>query len=99
MFANQHSNPFPLAGVISSCVALDDALSIEHYPQARHHARVIALRGNGAGFDGIATSAMALMNALDREIRPARAEWGPVVERLHRAIDEALVALPSDPTE
>jgi hypothetical protein len=79
-----------MADIIAAAVALDDALSREQFPQARHEARVLALRANKGGFLEIAASAHAVMMVLDQAIRPERVGWEPVVAQLHAAIDHAL---------
>jgi len=83
------SAPLPLATVIAATVALDDALGRGHFPQARHHARVIALRADGNGLPEVASGARGLMVALDA-IRPERAVWVRSLDQLHFASDRAL---------
>lgn len=90
------SAPLPLATVIAATVALDDALGREHYPQARHHARVLVLRSETGGFSEIATGARELVVALDQALRPDRISWIPPLDRVHYAVDRALESDSSD---
>jgi len=70
----------PMAAVIAAAIALDDALSREQFPQARHEARILALRADQGEFPDIAARARAVMAVLDQAIRPARKTWSPVVD-------------------
>jgi len=85
------SAPLPLATVIAATVALDDALGRGHFPQARHHARVIALRADVNDFPEVASGARGLMVALNA-VRPEREVWVRSLDQLHFAIDRALDA-------
>ncbi|HEY4293760.1 hypothetical protein [Luteibacter sp.] len=84
------SAPLPLATIIAATVALDDALGRTQYPQARHHARMLVLRSETGEFADIATAARELMTALDQTSRPERTHWGPALDRVHHAVDQAL---------
>lgn len=84
----------PLEAVIASTVALDHALRQQLCPQARHHARVTALRATHGGFETIAHRAQAVMDALSQAIRPERIAWASVLEALHASIDRALEVPP-----
>lgn len=84
--------PLPMADIIAAAVALDDALSREQFPQARHEARILALRADQGEFPEIAARARAVMAVLDQAIRPARKTWSPAVDQLHTVIDRALDA-------
>jgi len=86
----------PLESIIAATVALDDTLGQGLFSQARHHARVIALRATTAHFDAVAACAQRLMDVLNQAIRPERRTWADPLERLHGAIDRALEAGPSD---
>lgn len=83
-------SPKPLEAVIAATVALDDALGQLKFPQARHHARVVALRAQGAALLEIGEAAHAVMDALNQAVRPERALWAAPLKALHRAIDQAL---------
>lgn len=72
-------------------MALDDALGGGHFPQARNHARVIALRADGNGLTEVASGARGLMVALE-EIRPERPVWTRSLDQLNFAIDRELDA-------
>lgn len=84
----------PLEAVIASTVALDHALGQQLYPQARHHARITALRATHGGFETIAQRAQAVMDVLSQAIRPERTVWAPALEALHASIDRAIEAPP-----
>lgn len=81
----------PFDAVIRAALALDEALDCSLFPQARHHARVVAVRADGAGHPQIADRAHALREVLERSIRPAPESWSEAREDLHRTIDEALM--------
>ncbi|MDF3982153.1 hypothetical protein P3W23_09145 [Luteibacter sp. PPL554] len=83
-------SPVRLETVIAATVVLDDALVQTKFSQARHHARIIALRATIFGFPDIAHFAQAVMDALGHAIRPKREVWSEALEALHRAIDDAL---------
>lgn len=82
----------PLGLLIPEVVALDRALGVLHFPRARHHARIVALRSDNGGLDDIASIAQLLMVALGEAIRPSPTSWLPALDRLHHAIDQALEA-------
>ena len=83
------SSPPPLAAVIAAAVALDEALLHQRYPQARHHARLVALRSHAQGLYEIAAAAEALTAVLGEAIRPAEDRWMPFLNSVHQAIDGA----------
>lgn len=85
-------SPVPLETIIAATVALDDALGQSKFPQARHYARIVALRATGAGLSEIAHAAQKVMDALGQAILPGREVWSEAVERLHHAIDRAFDA-------
>jgi hypothetical protein len=82
----------PLGAVVAAVVALDDALALPRFAQARHHARVVALRAEEAEVPTIARQALRLLGCLERSIWPDASTWSPELERLHQSIDEALGA-------
>lgn len=83
------SSPPPLAAIIAATVALDEALARQQYPQARHHARMAALRSDIQGLHDISEAAQTLMRVLNGAIRPSEAQWLASLTSLHRAIDRA----------
>jgi hypothetical protein len=83
------SSPLPLAAVIAAAVALDEALLHQQYPQARHHARLVALRSHAQGLYEIAAAAEALMVVLGEAIQPTEDRWMPFLNAVHQAIDRA----------
>lgn len=84
----------PLGSVIAAVLALDEALARPQFPQARHHARIVAVRANRVGFPDVGRRADALLAALSQAIRPDRHLWAPAPEHLHRCVDEALDVAP-----
>jgi len=84
------SPALPLEAVIAAAVALDEALAHPHFPQARHHLRVLALRATAADCDEVARQALSLLYVLNQTIWPAKSTWEHRLEHLHRAIDHAL---------
>lgn len=94
MHSSNASPPLPLAAIIAASVALNETLASALYPQARHHARVVTLRATEAGFDAVADEGRALMELLNRAIRPDLSTWTAALDALHRAIDGALEVAP-----
>jgi len=84
------ASPLPLAAIIAEAVSLEDAITRRWFPQARHHARLIVLRAQGAGLMQVAACGLGLLEALNASSLPAVDTLAPVLTALLLAIDRAL---------
>jgi hypothetical protein len=87
------SRPHPALG--RRCRGDLDALALPRIAQARHHARVIALRDQEAEYLAIVQQALRLLERLEQSIWPDASAWAPELKLLHQSIDEALGLAPS----
>jgi len=78
------------AALIGNAVALNTELGNGRWPQARHHVRLVAVRGAAAGHPKIRAAALSLLGVLDAAIHPNANAWKPRLAELNTAIDAVL---------
>lgn len=86
-----------LATLIGDAVSLNETLSNQRWPQARHHVRMVATRAAGSDHPSIRVAALGLLGALEGAVRPDPSVWKPKLALLNEVIDRALDDLETHP--